>query len=158
MDTLIATLPTAVIGCIALYIAYQQWRTNYFKLQVDLYDRRLEVYKAVINYLEGVQGEFKVEHENLSALRERTAEADFLFGPDIREYLQELVRHGARLHRWNVERRGPGSPRPPGYDHKKVLDGAEEERQWFMGQHVVARQKFKRYMDVVQHPWSRRKN
>ena len=47
----IVALPTVIIGCIAVYIAYQQWHTNHRKLELDLYDRRLRLYQATTKYI-----------------------------------------------------------------------------------------------------------
>ena len=40
-------LLTPIIAIIATYIAYQQWKTNQLKLNLERYDRRLEVYEEV---------------------------------------------------------------------------------------------------------------
>ena len=46
VDVLSALL-TPTIAVIATYVAYQQWRVNKTRLDLDLYDRRLAIYKAV---------------------------------------------------------------------------------------------------------------
>jgi hypothetical protein len=44
-------LLTPVIGGIALYIAWQQYKGNKFKLVLDRYERRLRIYQNVVAVL-----------------------------------------------------------------------------------------------------------
>ena len=124
LTDLLAVLPTFIVGCIAAYIAYQQWQTNRRKLELDLYDRRLRLYQATTKYISMVLTDLKPKLEDLSEFRRATAEADFLFGPDIRAYLDELFEHGVELRKWAEQYRDYTQSTPPGYDHKKVTDGA----------------------------------
>jgi hypothetical protein len=41
---------TTIVGCIAVYIARQQWRTNREKLRLDLYQKRFSVYESTLAY------------------------------------------------------------------------------------------------------------
>ena len=106
-------LPTFIVACIALYIAYQQWRTNHRRLQVDLYDRRLRLYQAVTKYISVVLTNFHPKLDDLFEFRRSTVEADFLFGPDVRAYLDELYEHGLQLHGWAEEYRDSTQSLPP---------------------------------------------
>ena len=146
----IVALPTVIIGCIAVYIAYQQWHTNHRKLELDLYDRRLRLYQATTKYISVVLTSFHPKLEDLFEFRSATAEADFLFGPDIRAYLDELYQHGVELRGWAEEYRDYTQSTPPGYDHKKVTDGMHGEERWFVDQHKEALQRFKSYLNLVE--------
>src|SRR5262245_66272538 len=44
-------LLTPVIGIVATYIAWQQWKTNRNKLNLDRYDRRMRVYQEVVRFI-----------------------------------------------------------------------------------------------------------
>ena len=79
----LSALLTPVIAAIAVYIAYQQWRTNRRRLELDPYDRRLRIYQATIEYISAALS-FHPTTEAIFGFRRSTAEADFLFGPDIR--------------------------------------------------------------------------
>ncbi len=146
----LSALLTPVIAAIAVYIAYQQWRTNRRRLELDLYDRRLRIYQATIECISAALS-FHPTTEAIFGFRRSTAEADFLFGPDIRRYLDELFKHGLALQRWAEEYRDRTQPLPPGYDHQKVVEGKHEESLWFAGQHDEALRRFKGYLNLTDH-------
>ncbi len=141
-------LLTPVIGLTALYIAWQQWKGNKFKLVLDRYERRLRVYQNVVALLLLVQRDFKPEIGDLQKFRSDTAEADFLFEPEISAYLDELFERGWKLCCANKEYRDMFQPIPPGYDHEKVVTEMHEQEIWFTDQFAAAKQKFKKYLDI----------
>ena len=95
-----SALLTPVIAAIAVYVAYQQWQTNRRRLQLDLYDRRLRIYQAVSQFISKVLTGLSPEPQDFSDYWRDTAEADFLFGTDIRDYLRTLAARAAELRRW----------------------------------------------------------
>ena len=141
-------LLTPVIGVIALYIAWQQWKGNKLKLVLDRYDRRLEVYKNVVAFLRRVQRDFKLEVSDIQKFITDTAEADFLFEPEIAEYLDEMYKRAWTLWCATKEYRDFTQPVPPGYDHQKIVADMHEQELWFTNQFVTAKQKFKSYLDI----------
>ena len=151
LTNLIAAVPTTIVACIAAYIAYQQWRTNRRRLQLDLYDRRLRLYEAVIKYIIVVKTDFRPKLDDLIEFRRSTAEADFLFGPDIRAYLNELFKHGVQLRGWaEKNNRDYIQSMPPDYDHRKVTDGMQREEDWFIDQGEKALKQFKSYLNLAE--------
>ena len=141
-------LLTPVIGLTTLYIAWQQWKGNKLKLVLDRYDRRLRVYQEVIAILTLVQQNFKPEISDLQKFRTATAEADFLFEPEISAYLDELFRRGLKLQQAHNEYRDFNQEAPPGYDHQKVMTEMHEQEMWFTEQYAAAKQKFAKYLDI----------
>jgi hypothetical protein len=142
-------LLTPVIGLTTLYIAWQQWKGNKFKLVLERYDRRLRVYQAVVVFLTQVQRDFSPDINDLKEFSHDTAEADFLFEPDVRAYLDEISKRAMKL------RQGHDSYKlffnreaPPGYDYQKVVAEMHEHEIWFTDQFAVAKQKFKKYLDI----------
>jgi len=77
---ILQALLTPVIGGIAVYIAWQQWRVNERKSALDRYERRLRVYQRVIEMLRFVFSDFSPKINDLLKFSAETAEADFLFG------------------------------------------------------------------------------
>ena len=143
-----------VLGLTTAYIAYQQWQANTFKLRMDLYDRRLRLYQEVNKIVGIIVRDANVELPDLWAFVASTAEADFLFGPEIREYLEEIFTRGNKLRSANREYRDATQRIPPGYDHNRVVQEMDEQCSWFAGQLTgqpnIAKQKFAVYLDVSQ--------
>ena len=92
-------LLTPVIGVTTLYIAWQQWKTNERRAVLDRYERRLRIYQHVVEFLRVIVRDFKVEIPGILKLSAETAEADFLFGEDIPNYLDEIYTRGVKLHK-----------------------------------------------------------
>ena len=103
MEQLIETLKallTPLIAIVATYIAWQQWKTNRQKLNLERYDRRLRVYEEVKKILSIIMRDAKASTDDLLKFRTSVSEADFLFGQDIPEYIDEIYKHGLSLWRW----------------------------------------------------------
>lgn len=148
IDVLSALL-TPVIAAITVYIAYQQWQTNRRRLELDLYERRLQVYQAVTRFIGKVVKDLSPDVQDFSEFWRNTAEADFLFESDVRDYLEELATHAANLWKWSNEYRDNRQVRPEGYDHSRVVEGQYEETQWFAIQFGEARQLFAKYLNLT---------
>jgi hypothetical protein len=149
LDVLKALL-TPVIAAIAVYIAYQQYQVNKRKFEFDRYERRIHIYREVRAVLIRVQRDFKPEIAELQNFITATAEADFLFGPEIPAYIDEIVKRGWALRSAHNQYRDMFQPVPPGYDHEKVVSEMHEQETWFTEQIPTgaAKAKFKKYLDV----------
>jgi hypothetical protein len=141
-------LLTPTIAIIATYIAWQQWQTNRQKLNLERYDRRLHVYEEVIKILSIIMRDADASYEDLLKFRTSVSEADFLFGPEISEYLDEIFKRGLKLRYWNNEYRDCTQEIPEGYDHEKVVNGSHEELIWLSEQFDPAKEKFRKYLDI----------
>lgn len=141
-------LLTPFIAIIAVYIAWQQWKTNQQKLNLERYDRRLRVYEEIRKILSIILRDAKANTDDLLKFRTSVSEADFLFGPEISEYIDEIYKHGLSLWRWNQDYRDYTQEKPENYDHKKVVDEMHKELTWLTKQFEPAKQKFKKYLDI----------
>ncbi len=141
-------LLTPVIAIVATYIAWQQWKTNQQRLNLERYDRRLRVYEEVKKILSIIARDAKVSIEDLLTFRTSVSEADFLFGPEILQYIDEIYKRGLNLWNWNQKYRDYTQVKPEGYDHEKVVDEMYKELGWLTDQFGPAQQKFKKYLDV----------
>lgn len=151
LDSLIEiskALLTPVVAAVATYIAWQQWQTNERKARLEGYDRRLRVYEEVRKILSLVMRDTDVSTDDLLKFRVATSEADFLFGPEIPKYIDEIYRRGLSLWRWNKEYRDYTQEPPAGYDHNKLVDETHKELTWLTDQFEPAKAKFKKYLDI----------
>lgn len=136
---------TPVIAIVALYVAWQQWKGSELKLRLERYDRRLSVYQEVIGILGLVQQDpAKVNTGDLLRFKTVTAEADFLFGHDIPDYIQDIFSHGLNLWTAHMAYR----EKPEGYNHAAVVEEMDAGLRWFTQQPTIAREKFLKYLDV----------
>lgn len=87
LPTLLATI---VIGGIAAYIAYQQWKVSRAKLQLDLFEKRFAIFDATWTELSrAIQDRWQEfatpQFTNL------IPQAEFLFSPEISNYMREIA-------------------------------------------------------------------
>jgi hypothetical protein len=139
---------TPLIAVVAVYIAWQQWKTNQQKLVLDRYDRRLRVYEEVRKILSIILRDGKANTDDLLRFRTSVSEADFLFGPEIPKYIDEIYKHGIALWRWTTEYRDYTQEKPAGYNHEKTVESMAVELEWLSGQFEPAKEMFRRYLDV----------
>lgn len=141
-------LLTPVIAIVATSIAWQQWKTNQLKLELDLYDRRLKVYEEVRQILSIIVRDAKASYDDLLKFRRAVSEADFLFGPEIPAHVEEIYQRGVKLQYWSGQYCDYTQSKPDGYDHQEVCDGMHAELEWLSAQFEPAHQKFKKYLNV----------
>ena len=141
-------LLTPVIAIVTAYIAWQQWKTNERKFKLDRYDRRLRIYQRVIEFIGIACRDFQPEPKDVIRFNAETAEADFLFGPEIHAYIRELAQRAMKSRAAHLEYRDYTQQPPPGYDHAKVMANMQTESEWLTEQYEAAVQKFKPYLDV----------
>lgn len=141
-------LLTPLIAIVATYIAWQQWQTNRQKLVLERYDRRLRVYEEVRKILSIIMSDANATVEQLLQFRTSVSEADFLFGPEITEYIDEIYRRGVQLRYWNGEYRDCYQAKTDDYDHSKVTTAMHTELTWLTSQFEPAKLKFKKYLDI----------
>jgi len=142
---------TLVIAVVTTYIMYQQWRTNKSRLTHERYDRRLTVFKAV-NAFYGEMGDAGMaKYGMVMRFYAATAEAEFLFGNEIKEHLEELYKKGmylASLHEKMYTSSGePGLPVGP--ERSKVAEEHSKLHLWFL-QDAKAEtgKRFRKYLRV----------
>jgi hypothetical protein len=70
-------LLTPTIAIITTYIAISQWRINKTRLDLDLYDRRLAIFKAVEEFMSQSFAKGSIDYPMTAMLRRETAEARF---------------------------------------------------------------------------------
>ena len=82
---------TILIGAIAAMIAYFQWVTAHQRIVLDLFDRRVSIFR-IIQWvvLEVREAGGEVSQQVLQSFVLAELEARFLFGNDVRKLLAEL--------------------------------------------------------------------
>jgi hypothetical protein len=140
----IQSVLTIVIAASVAYIALRQWLTARDKLRLDLYDRRLLIYREVVEYLSLMMQSHEIKTEDLGKFRAATSEADFLFDPEISKYIDEVGNKAMKL--WEAKFVLPEVPE--GLNRQKTVSEIVECATWFSGQHEIAKKKFMKYIDI----------
>jgi hypothetical protein len=81
-----------IVSVVVAIVQYAQWRTANQKVVVDLFDRRLKVYNQLADGISPVVREGEVSGSAFNEFMIGQADATFLFGDDVQDYLKELRR------------------------------------------------------------------
>lgn len=136
------TFVALVIGSIAGYIAFHQWRVAKAKLNLDLFEKRYAVFEATWTELSQAMQvqEVRITNPNFTNLFPK---AQFLFGPEIRDYMLEISNKISEL--WVVQRKTKANNQivPPD------LIGKDVEILTWMSDHAMTecRARFGPYLD-----------
>jgi hypothetical protein len=139
-------LLTPLIAIVAVYIAWQQSKTAKQKLTLDTYDRNLRIYEEVKKFLLIIIRDGDVDFDEAIKFRSSVSEADFLFGAEIVQYIDEIYKRAISLRRWNREFNN--QIKPEGYDHSKVVEKMHIELDWLTAQLEPAKEKFRKYLSI----------
>jgi len=139
-------LLTPVIAGIAVYIARQQWKTAAYRVKFDLYDRRIRVYERVREIL-GLMYTTVSDDARLHELLRDTRDAEFLFGSEIKNYIEEVFQRASALSSAHQHLREILNTAPP--EQRRVLAEREQEQvQWAFAEARTIADRFKSALDV----------
>ncbi len=144
------------VAAIATFVGVKQYLINRRKLDLDQYEPRLRIYKEVRRILGIVSRDAALKQSDLLQFYTSVAEADFVFGKEIRAYIDEIFKHGNELCRLVSEYRDSTQAMPADYENKKVVgdkwaetklaENKWAEIKWFNAQPEVAKRKFAKYL------------
>ncbi|MBS0536946.1 MAG: hypothetical protein JSR72_23045 [Proteobacteria bacterium] len=86
----IVSIASVTVAIVVALVQYAQWRTANQKVVVDLYDRRLRIFQQLEGAIAPVMREAEVNADAFQNFAIGQAESRFLFGDDVKEYLQTL--------------------------------------------------------------------
>jgi hypothetical protein len=117
-------------------------RTHGSGVSLEVFDRRIPVYRATLAFLREVIKGTKLDLETLFAFARDTDEALFLFDDALSEYLRELYRRAVQLRATYSMRQEP--------DHKTADLSKQwsEAMLWFSEQFDEVRRRFAPYLRV----------
>jgi hypothetical protein len=93
----LAALLTPVIGVIAIYVAWQQWKLNKRRLKLDLFDKRCEIYKAVRELHLHIIVHGYASEEAIKKFQLMTIDSVFLFDQRLDASMQSLTKKALEL-------------------------------------------------------------
>lgn len=101
------TVLVSGIGLLAtIYIAYRQYRTTRDEQKLKLYERRLQIYLHVSEYISLAVRDADIDHARSVEMLQKTRESIFLFGDETHSYLFEIYKAGVELNVKSSELKG----------------------------------------------------
>lgn len=117
MTETLQALLTPLIALITAYVAYQQYRIRRDEKALELYDRRLAVFKTAISALHRIQKGDLMTVEDVHLWWASLAEARFLFGEEVQVVLESFF---SAVHAYAFELEVPTQGGEPGMSVKSA--------------------------------------
>jgi hypothetical protein len=136
-------LLTPTIAIIAVYIAYQQLKTNRDRVRLNLYDKRFKVFRGLMDLLAHIMREGNVTDEALYKFNADTNEARFIFDKEIPDYLQTIYEKAVDIQTKNSELH---EPNPQEEKRAQLAREVAEIKKWMYRQFKVSREMFGKYL------------
>jgi hypothetical protein len=138
------SLLTPLLAIIGTTILILQYKLASYRWKLDLYDKRYPVYTATLDYIAFVVREGKMTHEAIFTFIRESQDKDFLFGTEIKEYIEELRKNGADLRAFGKKI----SHLSDGEEKSQLIDKECEMLTWFGNQFEVAKILFGNYLKI----------
>jgi len=97
---------------------------------MDLFDKRFDVYDAIIDFIQSIKSGGKVSDESLATFKERTLPARFLFDKGIADYIAEIREHAIDVQTWSQEVEGMKA----GDEKIEIQRKSSEVKKWLYSQ------------------------
>ena len=137
---------TIFLGLLGIYIAYQQWLTGDLAVKEKLFDRRLAIYDATMEFVTqlGSISEDQLIAE-ASRMRKRTRDAFFIFDKKIDDYLTILYRRAIDL---STDRTVAEMASTTAGERTRLINRAGETVKWFLVESDNMRALFAPYLSL----------
>jgi hypothetical protein len=135
-----------VIAGIAVYIAMKQWKTAAHKAKLDLFDRRFRTFQAIRDIL-GMMYTKVSDDRKLYELLSQTRDAEFLFGMEVKDYIESVWRHASNLSD-TAKQLGEILDTAPPSTRQRLAQIESEEVRWAFAETRIIADKFKKHLDL----------
>lgn len=157
------------VAALGVAVAVGQWQTNQVKLRLDAYDRRLIVYKSVINLLDEVVAEVyarrghpahagldrpqkaykEVSPDVLAAFQSALLEAPFLFDDEVSYFMGRVEDTRRSIRRYAIYLEGESSKSAKGTSKELSLRELRESEKRIKGSRERAYRLFAPYLKLA---------
>jgi hypothetical protein len=135
-------LVTVALAAFVAYVEYRQYRLGHEKLKLALFEKRFSVFAGARKLLSQILTGANVTLEQLFEYRASIAEASFLFGEELTDYLEKIYKKALDL-RYLHEKM---EPLPAGEERTKVAGEIRGTLEWLIEQLPRLKQEFSTYM------------
>ena len=142
VDFLSATL-APVIAIVAVFIAYQQWRTNKLRIKIELFDRRHKVYQHIADFLGSVISTGGVEPDIENKFLSGTRVSLFLFDASVESFVEEIFQKAGHLHALKLDQKNIS-----GDKLSANLNSESKITQWFKQELINLPKRFSKFLSI----------
>ena len=140
---ILAAMLTPIIGALAAWIAYMQWVTNDRRRKSEYFHLRITAYDAIESYLGHLLAHGSVQKDAEMSFLHETRHVLFLFGSDIKSFVDEVFDKSTRLHALDREQ-----GRLAGAARGDNLDRQQKIKDWFQSQHRGLQDRFNKHLKL----------
>lgn len=144
----LSALLTPLIAILAVYVAYQQYRTNHLRLQYETYERRFKVYKIVQGFLSDITRNAKDAFPRIHQFYEDASEATFLFAPEVQGFIDTLYEKAVDLERVDQERSAGSQGLREEAEGRNIVQERAKLMNWFCDQLSQSKELFRKHMGM----------
>jgi hypothetical protein len=142
LESFISSSVTLLIGIVAGFIAYQQWKLARQKLKLDLFEKRYKVYDATRKFLSVILRDANFTDKDLFEYYASTSDSVFLFEEDLVLYLRLLSKRALNMRLYQVK----FLPLPVGEERNSLVQKNHDELVWLMDQFNELAPRFSPYL------------
>ena len=141
---ILSALLTPSIAIFAVFFAGMQWRSDRKRLKNEHFGRRIPVYEAITDYIGDVCTSGRIRDEAEMKFLCDTKNVSFIFGSDIKAYVDEIFKKSTDLHALGKMERGLSG------DSLKVnLEKQSVIKSWFREELISGSQeRFKKHLSL----------
>jgi len=88
---------TPLIAILAIIIAYRQYEIQKYRVRMDLFERRLKIYQAIMNFMRYVRQHGSANDEQLFEFIDNSSLCKFLFKGKIKKHIDVLLQEALNL-------------------------------------------------------------
>jgi hypothetical protein len=92
---------TLLIALIATGIAYQQFVVNRRQYRLALFEKRMVVYNATMDFIALVLQTTRPTNDDCMSLMRATRDSEFLFGAEIEAFIDQVWKNGLKVDMYN---------------------------------------------------------
>jgi hypothetical protein len=133
------------VASLAVWIVWRQQAINHEKHRLDLFDRRMAIFVALMKVLAKITAEVRADVEDIREIAVQDSHARFLFRSDVRDYIKQLQTHAIQMRIMNRKIREDDRTQPA---FEKTIEAEEAELLWFVNQYEAGAKVFEPYLSM----------
>ena len=144
---ILTALMTPTVAIIGSLIAYQQWRINKLRLRHELYDRRMGVYRKLMDFLGSILVHASFDSASYAEWLKASYEGYFLFDEGMVGYFDTL-NEKSRAFRRVCREKETKAGKLDDDKWRELCDKDELLQEWFEKQFDIAKGRFGQFLRI----------